>query len=166
MRGGLRWGLLLAGSFFVAACSREADPRGGAVKQSMSPQALREVTGLSEFPRPRDKHALLAAVQRHYPPALRTHGGSGSVLVDVGLDELGNVVSVTGATPPGGLHTHTMLVTRDRSGAETERPLVGHSDPALVPAAEAALREVSFTPAIRDGKAVPYTLRMTVRFTP
>jgi hypothetical protein len=46
-----------------------------------------------------------------------------------------------------------------------ERELNATYDPAFGPAAQAALKEVRFLPAIRHGAPVPYTMRMTVEFT-
>jgi hypothetical protein len=37
-------------------------------------------------------------------------------------------------------------------------------DPAFGPAAEGALMETRFTPAMRDGQPVPFTMRMTISF--
>jgi outer membrane biosynthesis protein TonB len=134
----------------------------------MLPQALQELTGVSELPRPVDKAAFLQAVQRHYPAELRGQGARALVLVDASIDATGQVTDIEVVQPPAGdAHHRAVLLDRDpATGRETQRTLVRGApyDPAFGPAAQAALREVSFTPAKRDGEPVPFRMRMSVEF--
>jgi len=134
----------------------------------LTPEALKAMAGITRLPRPVDAHALMDAIQRHYPANLRAAGVHGSVLVEVRIDEHGNVTAVEPVPrPPADVHYRAVVISRDpASGAETQRPLMepGESNPAFEAAAGSALREVRFTPAEKDGKPVPFTLRMTVRF--
>jgi hypothetical protein len=140
------------------------------MQERMTPEALRAMTGVSALPRPADKTALLHAVQRHYPAELRRNGERALVLVDASIDATGHVTSVEVVQSPiGDAHHRAVLVSRDPvTGNETQRTLAGDGtyDPAFGPAAQAAVREVRFTPAMRDGTAVPFLMRMSVEFTP
>ncbi len=135
--------------------------------ERLTPQALRAMAGVSQLPKPADKAAFLAAVNRHYPNKLRAAGRTGFVLLDVTIDETGGVQKVVVVpTPPGPVH-HAVLIRRDASGREVQEPMAdGESDSEFGPPAEAALREVRFTPAVRDGVAVPFTMRMSIQFKP
>lgn len=133
--------------------------------QPMS-ENLRALTGVDQLPRPADRTAFAESMARHTPPGLLR---SGSVLVDVGIDAEGRVRDVEPVTPSAqGPTTRTVVVTRDRTtDRETQRTMdASDHEPTLGTAAGAALRDVRFTPAVRDGQPVPFTLRMTVRFTP
>lgn len=124
------------------------------------------MAGVSRIPRPVDEAALLSAVKRHTPAALRERRRAGFVLLDVLVDANGDVRDVSVVPPPSGAVPEAVRVRHDGFGGEVgERLIAGSSDPALGPAAEAALREVKFTPAIREGVAVPFTLRMSIRFS-
>ena len=62
-----------------------------------------------------------------------------------------------------------VLEFRDAAtAAVTQRTLDGGGacDQEFGAAAEAALREVRFTPARRDGQSVPFEMRLTIVFTP
>lgn len=137
--------------------------------ERLTPEALRAMTGLSRLPRPADAGAFAETVRRHYPANLRAAGIQGSVLVDVQIDEKGTVTAVEPVQrPPADVHYRAVVVSRDpATGAEIQRPLDtagGGSDPAFEAAARAALREVRFTPAEKDGRPVPFVLRMTIQF--
>ncbi|HET7463879.1 MAG TPA: hypothetical protein VFJ82_21665 [Longimicrobium sp.] len=133
--------------------------------QQLTPEALRAMSGVSRIPRPVDESAFLSAVKRHTPAVLRGRRRAGFVLLDVVVDANGEVRDVTAVSSPSGPAPEAVRVRGDGSGGEAgERLMAGSSDPVLGPAAEAALREVKFTPAVRDGVAVPFTLRMSIRF--
>ncbi|HKP75810.1 MAG TPA: hypothetical protein VJT67_09735 [Longimicrobiaceae bacterium] len=138
--------------------------------EPMSREALRQMTGVSELPRPVEKGALLQAVERHYPLDLHQRGERALVLVDASIDATGQVTDVEVVQPPAGdVHHRAVLLSRDSAtGGEIQRTLEesGSYDPAFAPAARAALREVRFTPAMRDGVPVPFRMRMSIAFTP
>jgi hypothetical protein len=128
----------------------------------MNPQDLRRTEGVDRIPMPADRGAMQASIKRHWPT---TPGAVGaSVTVDVTVDETGRVTAVRPFTPSVEGDIPTRIVLRERNGSERLREI--RRDPNVAPAAEAALREVQFTPALRDGQAVPHTFRMTVTFTP
>ena len=138
--------------------------------ERMTPEALRQLTGVSELPRPLDRQAFLRAVARYYPAELRSHGERALVLVDASIDASGVVTNVEVVQPPAGDVQHrAVILSRDSvTGNETRRARAsgGAYHPAFGPAAQAALREMRFTPAMRDGTAVPFRMRMSVEFTP
>ncbi|HET7233033.1 MAG TPA: energy transducer TonB [Longimicrobium sp.] len=137
------------------------------MQEQLTPELLREMVGVSQIPRPADKAAFLAAVKRHCPAALREQGRTGFVLVDVTVDATGAVEAVTAVPAARGPRPAAVVVRRDADGREVHQPVGGiESDPELGPAAEAALREVRFTPARRDTVAVPFTVRIGIQFTP
>ncbi len=138
------------------------------MREHLTPEALKAMMGVSEFPKPADRSALPAAVQRHYPATLRERGVTGFVLLDAMIDETGKVTEVDVLPSPDGPPHQAVLISRDRAtGAETRRTLSnGTSDPAFGEAAKAALREVRFIPAMRDGQPVPFRLRMSIQFAP
>jgi len=140
------------------------------MQERLTPEALREMTGVSVLPRPVDKAALIRAVERHYPARLRGRAERALVLLDASIDAAGHVTGAEAVPPPAGdVHHRAVVVTRDpTTGNETQRTLAGGEayDPAFGPAAEAAVREVRFTPAMRDGQAVPFRMRMSVEFIP
>jgi outer membrane biosynthesis protein TonB len=136
--------------------------------ERLTPEALTPMAGVSRLPRLIDGHALVKAVRRHYPPDLRAAAVHGSVLVDARIDENGSVTAVEPVPrPPADIRYRAVVVSRDpATGAEIQRSLAepGEPSPAFEAAARAALREVRFTPAEKDGRPVPFTLQMTVRF--
>jgi hypothetical protein len=138
--------------------------------EPFTPELLREMTGLSELPRPLQPGSLPESVDRHYPAELRARGVGAHVLLDAWIDAAGRVVDARVVEPViRDVRHRAVLVSRDAAtGAETQRTLDGGGacDPAFGAAAEAALREVRFTPAKRDGQAVPFQMRLTVVFTP
>jgi outer membrane biosynthesis protein TonB len=128
----------------------------------MTPDELRRTAGVDRLPAFADTDALRGAMRRHHPPALREAGIGGSVLADVDIDAHGTVQSVAIVPRPAGVRASMVLQAADG----TERIVHPADDPAFGPAAEAALREMRFIPALRDGRPVPFTLRMTIRFDP
>lgn len=128
----------------------------------MTPDELRRTAGVDRLPTFTDTDALRDAMSHHHPPALREAGIGGSVLADVAIDARGKVESVAIVRRPSEVRVAMVLQAADG----TERILPPDDDPAFGPAAEAALREMSFVPALRDGQPVPFTMRMTIRFSP
>lgn len=123
---------------------------------TMNPEELR-VDGLDRHPIPADPEEFRAAVARHDPR--RAEGAS--VTVDVTVDPGGRVTHVRAMER--GANPQARIVLRRKDGTQrTMQPRA--SDPALAEAAEATLREVRFTPAIRNGQAVAHTFRMTINF--
>jgi hypothetical protein len=158
-----RFWLLIVLALAVGGCeSREDQARipTDALPEAafaMNPEDLR-ADGLDRHPMPASAEAFKAAMERHHPRQLR---GGASVTVDVTVDADGQVQSVR--PRPRSTNPQVRRVLRDKDGSERMvKP--GPGDPAAAAAAEAALREVRFTPAIRDGQAVPHTFRMTVTF--
>jgi outer membrane biosynthesis protein TonB len=154
----------------LCACSNDAGSTEGppivssnrSTGHRMTPEQLRQMTGVDRLPVPVDRGALMASVASHYPPPMRSAGVGGSALVDVTIDEQGLVSAVELVQRP--LGPRTIMVLREANG--TERRVAPHDDPAFGAAAQAALRPVRFTPAVRDGRPVPYTMRMTINFDP
>jgi hypothetical protein len=161
---------LLGGVLLAGACS-EASP-GDARNDPLSPAPsaagrrasspeMRAHTGLSHLPEAADPEAFAASLRRHYPAQLRARGLSGATLVDVHVDAEGRVLDVD-VVPRPARGTHRAVLQDggiSRVMDFTDRPELG-------PAAQAAIRETRFLPGLKDGKAVPYKLRMTVQFTP
>jgi hypothetical protein len=130
---------------------------------------LQELTGLSHLPSPADDGAIGASLRRHYPRDLLAQRIRGSVLVDIRLDDRGivqDVQAVQRASLPNRADEHRMVVRERVDGQVVEREVALKYDSRFGPAAEAALRVVRFLPALKDGRAVPFTLRMTVEFSP
>jgi outer membrane biosynthesis protein TonB len=128
----------------------------------MTPELLRQTTGVDRLPAPADRKAFMASIASHYPAVFRSAGIEGSALVDVAIDEGGSVYSVQIIQRP--LAPRTIMVLRKPDG--TERRVTPRDDPAFGEAAAAALKGVKFEPAMRDGQPVPFTMRMTVNFDP
>lgn len=117
---------------------------------------------MDRLPEPADYAAMQASMRRHWPTDPRADGAS--VTLDVSVDEAGHVTAVQPFTPPADGGMPIRMVLRKRDGSE--RMHETRRDLSVAPAAEAVLREVQFTPAIRDGQPVPHTFRMTISFTP
>jgi outer membrane biosynthesis protein TonB len=128
----------------------------------MTPDQLRQMTGVDRLPVPADRGAFIASIAKHYPAAMRAAGVGGSALVDATIDAEGNVSAVEVVQRP--MSPRTTMILRDAAG--TERRFTPQDDPRFEAAARAALREVRFTPAVRDGQPVAYTMRMTISFDP
>jgi outer membrane biosynthesis protein TonB len=126
----------------------------------MTAEELRRMMGVDRLPVFADAEALRRSMARHHPPDLRAAGIGGSVLADVHIDAEGGVASVTVVPRPAGIRAAMVLQRADGS----ERVLHPTDDPAFGPAAEAALMDTRFTPAMRDGQPVPFTMRMTISF--
>jgi outer membrane biosynthesis protein TonB len=156
----------------LAGCADEEAAVSAAAPPKVTTMGSAEIlahAGLSAFPTPADPAALHRSMREHYPAELLDEGRRGSVLVDLALDEQGVVRGVEVVTPPEpDARMKAVLVEPDpRTGGTRERVVQTRYDAAFGPAARAALKGARFTPALgRDGKPVPYTLRMTVEFAP
>ncbi|MBD0318938.1 MAG: TonB family protein [Gemmatimonadetes bacterium] len=165
--------LVLIGALLAGACSdapgagsRDApfDPSPTTTaRRAVSPE-MRAHTGLSHLPEPSNTAELAALLKRHYPAQLRAQRIAGSALLDVHVDAEGRVVDVDVVKRPGtaGHQTHR-AVLEDRTGTHV---LEINDRPEFGAAAQAALRQTRFQPALRDGKPVAYKVRMTVQFAP
>jgi hypothetical protein len=166
--------LILAAGLTVAGCERPGSPPVAADVAALHPRSaasahVQKLTGLSHLPVPQSEDALLRSLTRHYPRQFVGLRPRTAVLVDVTVDEKGFVRNVAVVDrPPDAAGQQVRMVVLDRApGSNTE---VAHEvatpyDQAFGPAAQAAIGEVRFHPAMREGRAVPYTLRMTVEFT-
>jgi hypothetical protein len=125
----------------------------------MNPEQMRQISGVDRPPLVRNPAAFKARIQQAYPTDQRAPG---SALVDVRVDEAGHVASVTPIDRPAGARAELILEQRDGS----QRPVALYDHPSFQAAAVRALRDVEFSPAVRDGLPVPFTLRMTVLFDP
>jgi len=128
----------------------------------MNSQDLRRTAGVDRLPEPADYAAMRASMRRHWPTDPRAEGAS--ITVDVSVDATGRVTSVQPFTPPANGGMPTRMVLRERDGSERMHEV--RRDVGVAPAAEAVLRDVQFTPAMRGGEPVPHTFRMTISFTP
>lgn len=165
--GGNRSAALLLLACALAACTGES--REAAVRdRPATSEQVREATGLSHMPVPADEEAFTASMLRHYPPALLEKKVGGAVLVDLDIDEEGFVGKVDVVDRPATSDVKMILIDRDpRTGAAAEREYSPSYDAeAFGAAARAAMREVRFEPAIKEGFAVPYRMRMTITFEP
>jgi len=142
--------------------SGPTQPPGAAVHQ-MTPAALRHIAGVDALPRLLNAPELAESMKRHYPAALRGQGTAGSVRVDVSIDEQGQVSDIT-VLPAPTLQAHGLVGWR----LDADSPLEAATPASTAQfgdAAKAALGTARFSPAQLDGKPVPFTLRMTVRFS-
>jgi hypothetical protein len=119
---------------------------------------LKARTGLSAVPQIRDRAQFMSMLKRHDP------GLGGTILIDVSVDENGVVQNVSAVPPQISSRARAVFIDRSPTGRVVEHSLPIRNNPELLPAAQAALREVRFTPAERDGRAVPFKLRMTLGF--
>jgi outer membrane biosynthesis protein TonB len=168
-------GIAFTACALLAACGVEREggstlgPAEQAADQPASAMVQAEL-GVTQLPRPRDHAAFTESLRRHYPAEFRAEWRTGAVLLDVTIDPQGSVRGVevvpTAAGEPDGTHRAVLLDRDPATGRTVERPLQPKYDAAFGPAARAALREVRFTPALRDGQPVTHTLRMTVEFAP
>jgi hypothetical protein len=102
------------------------------------------------------------SMRRHWPTDPRADAAS--VTLDVSVDETGQVTSVQPVNPSANGGMPTRMILQERDGSERLHEI--RRDPSAATAAEAVLREVQFTPAMRDGEPVAHTFRMTISFTP
>jgi hypothetical protein len=155
--------LALAAVAGLAACAEAAPDRiaDSQAPASSSPRA----SGLT-YPVPENHVDLVAALRRHYPRELAERG-TRSVFVDVTVSETGAVthVDVLPAPPPDPNVRMVILEKVPDSDRTVEREHEPVYDDAFAPAARAALKEVRFRPAMRQGKAIPYTVRIGLEFT-
>ena len=126
----------------------------------MNPENLRRLEGVDRLPMPAERSAIAASMQRHWPSDPRAQGAS--VTVDVTVDATGHVTVVKPVYPTeDGMPSR--IVLRERDGSERVKNI--RRDPSAEPAAAAVLRDVQFTPALRDGQPVAHTFRMTITFS-
>lgn len=161
---------LLCSILLAGACSEaspddvRSDPLSpapsAAGRRALSPE-MRAHTGLSHLPEAADTEAFTASLRRHYPAQLRARGVSGATLVDVYVNAEGRVLDVD-VVPRPATSAHRALL----QDGGTSRVMDFTDRPEFGPAAQAAIRETRFLPGLKDGKPVPYKLRMTVLFTP
>lgn len=163
-----RWTLLPA-ALALAACDEQPERAAGSGRDTyVASAAVQERTGLSRLPIPAEREALTAALRRHYPPELIGKRPRTAVLVDIRVDERGRVRDVAVVDRPAGAPATLRAVLTDydpRTGKDVTREFTTVYDAAFGPAAQKAISEVRFLPAIREGEPVPFTLRMTVQFT-
>ena len=124
---------------------------------------LRQIAGVDALPRLLNAPELAESMKRHYPAALRGQGAAGSVLVDISIDEQGRVTDVT-ALPAPALQARALKGSRPDHANVPAEAATPASTAQFGGAARAALTAARFSPAQLDGKPVPFTLRMTVRF--
>ncbi|HLL84469.1 MAG TPA: energy transducer TonB [Longimicrobium sp.] len=121
-------------------------------------------TGLSHLPEPANTAELTALLKRNYPAKLKAQGVAGSALLDVHVDAEGRVSEVDIVNRPGNAeHQTNRAVLEGQNGTEV---LETNDRPEFGAAAQAALRQTRFQPALKEGKPVAYKLRMTVQFDP
>ncbi len=159
--------LILAAATSGCGTDRDARPSAtGAValREAASDQA-RKASGLSHLPRPENFNALRRSLARNYPSEFIGVRPSTSVLVDVMLDERGFVRDVAVVDRPAQAPDVALIDKVPGSNLEVVREYPTTYDASFGPAAVAALKEVRFLPALREGRPVPFTLRMSVEFT-
>lgn len=155
----------------TSGCGTDRDAPAGAtdavaLREAASDQASK-ASGLSHLPRPENFNALRRSLARNYPREFIGVRPSTSVLVDVMLDERGFVKDVAVVDRPAQMpDVQVALIDKvPGSNLEVVREYPTTYDASFGPAAVAALKEVRFHPALRDGRPVPFTLRMSVEFT-
>jgi len=128
----------------------------------VTPAALRQIAGVDVLPRLLNGPELAESMKRHYPAGLRGRGTAGSVLVDLSIDERGRVTDVTALPAPKAHGLKGLRLDLGGSPAEAATPA---STAQFGGAVRVALGVAQFSPAQLDGKSVPFTLRMTARFS-
>lgn len=158
-----------------SACGEQSSDAPGAPNsealQSRRPvsEQVQQLANVSHLPAPANREAFAATLRRHYPAQFVGVRPRTAVLVDVEINASGivedvRVVDRSGMDESG----HVQAVLQQKvpgTNQIVEREFNPTYDPAFGPAARAALKEVRFHPAIRNGQPVPFTLRMTVEFT-
>jgi outer membrane biosynthesis protein TonB len=165
--------LLLVGTLLAGACSdapspdartTPLDPSPATVgRRAVSPE-MRGHTGLSHLPEPANTAELAALLNRHYPAQLRAQGVAGSALLDVHVGADGRVLDVDIVARPDAPGNQTRRAVLE--GPNGARAMEIKDRPEFGAAAQAALRQTRFQPALKGGKPVAYKLRMTVQFDP
>lgn len=164
---------LLAAAIMVAACGDGRAVPAGADAAALQGRpaastAVQEMAGVSHLPVPVNFADLRRSLARHYPRQFVGVRPRTSVLVDVMVDEKGFVREVGVVDRPAGTDEQVKMVVLDRvrgSNTKVAREVESAYDQSFGPAAQAAIKDVRFHPAIRNGKPVPFTVRITVEFT-
>lgn len=166
--------LMSAAMLTVGACRADGGPDVSASTAAVHeriPESghVQKLTGLSHLPVPENREVFAASMRRHFPRQLTGVGPRTPVLVDVAVSASGIVEEVhvvdRGAPDDAGRVRAVVRQKVPGTNQVVEREMNATYDAAFGPAAQAALKEVRFHPAIRDGRPVPYTMRMTVEFT-
>lgn len=144
----------------------EQEPSGGPTKREypLTPAMLRELADVDVLPRLINPAELTESIRLNYPVELRKQGVRGVALVDVSVGDDGSVQQVSIATPPENVRSR--LVLGGRVQDQTERSASSAHAAEFGTAAQSALQAARFSPAKRDGKDVPFTMRMTIAFNP
>lgn len=160
--------LTAAAALSAAACGADKpqDPlaAGAALHEAAPPAAL-----LAQIPKPASRTELNAALQRHAPVG-HVSAEPQAVVLEVTVTPQGVVraaKAVAAPTPHGEKVVHLAVLRERQAGASAvgERPILFSTDPHLAQAAERAIREVRFEPALQDGVPVEATTRLMVTFT-
>jgi len=157
-------------SAILAACGSEnpgsktptAAPQTAARTEKMTPEQLRRTAGVDRLPMPADRAAMQASMRRHWPADPQAVGASATV--DVSVDATGRVTAVTPAPAGADGAPRPRMILEEPDGTRRVREV--RRAASAFPAAQAVLRDVRFTPALRDGQPVAHTFRMTISFTP
>jgi hypothetical protein len=164
--------LLAATVVVAAACDQRGAPAGADASALQGrpavSAAVQEMAGVSHLPVPVNYTDMRRSLARHYPRQFVGVRPRTAVLVDVMVDEKGFVREVAVVDPPSVSPGQVKMVVLDRvpgSNTRVAREVESTYDQSFGPAAQAAIKDVRFRPALRDGKPVPFTLRMTVEFT-
>lgn len=157
-------------SVVLAACESQdhtsrvptAAPQAAARTEKMTPEQLRRIAGVDRLPAPADVGAMQASMRRHWPTDPQAVGASATV--DVSVDATGRVTAVTPAPTGARGASSARMILEERDGSQRVREV--RRAASALPAAQAVLRDVQFAPALRDGRPVAHTFRMTISFTP
>lgn len=125
---------------------------------------LRQIAGVDVLPRLLNAPELAESMKRHYPTEFLGQGRAGSVLVDISIDEQGRVTDVT-VLPAPTLQARALKGSRPDLASLPAEAATPSSTAQFGGAATAALAAARFSPAQLDERPVPFTLRMTVRFS-
>jgi len=135
------------------------EPGQPALRHTLTSGQFRRMSGVDQLPRPKDPASLTSAVRLH------DSGIHGAIVVDVTFDTSGKVEKVELPRLPSGTAPRILQGHRGMP-LNTFKSVTFEHDPHLRDAAEAVLRSVEFTPALRDQEPVAYTMRMTIHFGP
>lgn len=153
----------------ITSCGSERQDRvtaADAVRvRAPSSEQARAASGLSHLPRPESQEAFRRSLAKHYPNELAGVRPSTFVLLDVSLDANGRVQDVAVVDPPAVTMSRVALVEGGSNGDVVHAAPAAVYDAAFGPAAVAALKDVRFHPARRNGQPVAFTMRMSVEFT-